>query len=243
MTTQGYDKKTPGSIEAMFDDIAGSYDKCNAVLSFRLHHRWVNTLVQRLLLPSEPHTLLDLCGGTGDVAFRYLSDCTSSKEVTLLDFSAEMLQVARQRLQEEPWADRHQVTFLKADAQNIPLLEGSFEAATMAYGIRNLPDPRQGCAEACRVLKTGGRFSILELTRPSNPILRWGHSVYLQSILPRIAGTLSRNREAYEYLSRSINTFMPADELVSILESGGFVQPRVIPLLGGVASIITAIKP
>lgn len=237
-----YNKNRPESIQAMFNSIAKPYDRTNAILSLYLHKRWNLELVKRVQSHQTPHTLLDLCAGTGDIAFAYLKDLTVPCQAFLVDFSAEMLSVAKEK--GKPIEDSvHTLQYVQADVQHLPFLNQSIDCATMAYGIRNVHRPLKCLQEVFRVLKPGGCFGILELTRPRNPLLKMGHHLYLRILLPLLGKLLTSNEDAYHYLRNSIHTFIPPGELEDLIKVAGFTKTGRYSLAGGIATIITGYKP
>ena len=215
-----YDKSDPASIQKMFGSIAKRYDRTNAVLSLGLHRFWNRALVHRVEAhSSNPLNWLDLCSGTGDIAYAYLKRQKTAKSATLVDFCPEMLACARHKA--EKLKIKHALSFLKADVQDLPLANDSASVATMAYGIRNVNDPQKCFCEVFRVLSSGGVFGILELTQPAHPLLRWGHQLYLRKGLPLMGKWLTDNQEAYRYLCNSIQVFTPPSELEKMLMRAG----------------------
>lgn len=239
-----YQKSDPKTIQAMFNSIATTYDRTNAVLSFRLHHHWNKALIAGIsqhLLPDSP--LLDLCCGTGEIGLNLLKSSKNQKHLYMLDFSKQMLECAKSKASSVDLDSLHKIAFLQADAQAIPLPPSSIAAATIAYGIRNVKDPALCIQDVYRVLKPGGVFGILELTRPINPVLRFGHHVYLRTLLPAMGWCFSANQEAYEYLCNSIHSFVEPDELERLLIKSGFRDVTQKRLSGGIATILFAKKP
>lgn len=234
-----YDKSQPESIQKMFGSIAKRYDRTNAVLSLGLHKFWNRALVRRVAT-DDIDTWLDLCSGTGDIAFEYLNRAGSPKKVALVDFSPEMLACAREKAGK--LLARHDISFVQADVQNLPLENQSASVATMAYGIRNVKNPQQCFHEVFRVLRPGGVFGILELTQPANPIIRWGHGLYLKGFLPVLGKWLTDNREAYSYLCSSIKSFTPPAELEKMLLKAGFAKTSIHPMTFGTATIMIGHK-
>lgn len=236
-----YSKEDPSSIQAMFGSIAKHYDKANAILSLQLHKNW-NAKLIRALAKTNGTSLLDLCAGTGDIALMWLKGSHQRRTAYLLDFCGEMLECAKQKAKLYE-LDQHDISYLQGDAQNIPLKNCSVSCVSIAYGIRNVKDPINCIQETFRVLQPGGMFGILELTQPRNPILRFGHSLYLKAILPFIGRWMTSNEQAYQYLCGSIHSFISASELEKILIKSGFQKTKCIPLFGGIATMITGFKP
>jgi demethylmenaquinone methyltransferase/2-methoxy-6-polyprenyl-1,4-benzoquinol methylase len=236
-----YKKEDPKTIQNMFGTIAKQYDRTNAVLSFQMHRIWNRELVRKVVGTSYPENFLDLCCGTGEIAFHYLKNRTGSCEAFMLDFCPEMLECAREKAN-QLHLGRHLIHYLQADAQKIPLPSNSISCATMAYGIRNIKDPSKSAQEVYRVLKPGGTFGIVELTQPKNRVMRFGHSLYLKYVLPVVGKFLTSNQEAYTYLCNSIHAFIPPEKLIGILQSAGFREVQSHPLTTGIATIITGKK-
>lgn len=237
-----YQKDKPESIQAMFNNIAKSYDRTNAILSFQLHKWWNKQLIQHVTKKQNPTILLDLCCGTGDIALSYLKKTTPKKTVYMLDFSSEMLACARIKAEHFQISNRHEMTYLQADAHNIPLPDESVDCATIAYGIRNVKDPEKCLRDIFRVLKPGGTLGILELTQPTNAILNFGHQIYLKKFLPIIGRGLTSNQQAYEYLCNSIHHFIKPKELEAVLKKVGFSETYHQPLTAGIATILVGKK-
>lgn len=235
-----YEKRRPHTIQSLFNSIAASYDQTNALLSFSLHKYWNRSLLKKIP-PSA--SLADLCSGTGDIAFTYLNLSSSRCRAYLIDFSSQMLAEAKKKAQHSPALSRHWVSYLESDVHKLPLESVSVESATMAYGIRNVADPLVCMQEVFRVLQPGGTFGVLELTRPNHPLLRLGHRLYLHILLPLLGKWMTRNKEAYDYLCRSIEAFTPPEQLKSWMESSGFIEVSCTPLTGGIATIIVGKKP
>lgn len=237
-----YEKENPETIQAMFDSIASSYDRTNAALSLQMHKMWNRTLVRTAVSAAKPKVYLDLCCGTGEIAFTYLRQSPEACIVHLLDFSNEMLQCAQAKAAKMQIPNQYQLNYICADAQNIPLPDQSVDAITISYGIRNVKDPVRAISEVFRVLRPSGTFGILELTRPTNPVLRFGHQLYLRTAVPLLGWCLSANAEAYQYLQRSIQNFVEPSKLTGIIRQVGFQKTTCMPLTGGIATILFAKK-
>lgn len=236
-----YNKNDPVTIQNMFNSIAHQYDKTNAILSFRMHKHWNRALVDKAIVPAKPEVLLDLCCGTGAIAFEYLKKTQDPIKVYMLDFSEGMLQCAKSQAKKHG-LEHHNIHYLHADAQAIPLLSNSVNCATIAYGIRNVKDPNLCIKDVYRVLKPGGSFGILELTKPCNPLMRFGHSIYLKRLLPILGKMVTSNKEAYDYLCNSIHTFIPPEKLKLQMETVGFNNVKQFSLFGGVATVLVGSK-
>lgn len=238
-----YKERDAATVEAMFDSIASGYDKTNSIMSFRLHKSWNRKLISLMSKQVESRaTLLDLCAGTGEIALGYLQQAAPSAKAYLLDFSQEMLACARSKANRLHLSESYAIEYLVADAEKIPLPNDSVDAITVAYGIRNICDREKCILDAYRVLKPGGSFGILELTRPNNRVVRLGHSLYLNTFVPIATRICTKNQKAYKYLSSSIKEFIAPKELETTLRSCGFEKTERIPLNGGIATIILAHK-
>lgn len=236
-----YSKDEPSTIREMFNHIAQRYDITNYLMSFSLHKRWNQRLIQKLLVTHQPLVLADLCCGTGDIALNYLKNCKSPSKGILIDFSPDMLEIAKKKSRRFP-VQHHTLQFIEADVQAIPLPDQSVDRATMAYGIRNVKEPLVCLKEVYRILKPGALFGILELTKPKNKILKQGHSLYLKTVVPFFGKLLTTNREAYNYLQNSIHHFVEADQLEILLREAGFNRITKEILTGGTATILIAYK-
>lgn len=236
-----YSKKNPDTIKEMFNDIAKNYERGNAILSFQTYRLWNRALINAIFQPHKPQVILDLCCGTGDIAFPYLKRRQEPCTAHMLDFSSGMLHYARDK-SERLKLDRHHLHFLEADAQKIPLEANSVDCATVAYGVRNIQNPVKCYEETLRVLRPGGHFGILELTRPANPLLRYSHQLYLKTALPILGKWITSNQNAYQYLCNSIHEFVEPKKIVEDLKLTGFEDVSQRQLFGGIATLITCKK-
>ena len=236
-----YNKNKPETIKSMFGSIAKSYDRTNAILSLQLHKLWNQKLIQETI-GKNTGVLADLCCGTGIVTYSWLKKVKDPQKAYLIDFCPEMLEYAKQRANENKMGAIHQLEFIQADVQDIPLTSSSVEFATMAYGVRNVQSPLQCFREVHRIMKPGGTFGILELTEPTNTLLRFGHNIYLRNILPILGKMLTSNKDAYQYLSNSIQNFIKPHEVALLMKEAGFKYIEITPLTGGIATIISGKK-
>lgn len=231
-----YRKTEPTTIQTLFGTIAPYYDKANAVLSLGFHKRWNRALV-KALSKNTPSSLLDLCAGTGEIAFDFLKYNPTSSAI-LLDFCPEMLEVAAKK----GTRFKERFSLVVGDAQHVPLSNTCVDAVSVAYGIRNVQNPESCFKEVYRVLNPGGMFAILELTRPNNFLLRAGHAVYLKTLLPILGKWVAKDQNAYHYLSQSIQSFVSPHELAKSLSLTGFSSVALQPLMLGIATLILARK-
>lgn len=223
----------------IFDDIAGQYDRINGLLSFGIHTRWRKKLAAALPA-GEQLEALDLATGTGDVAFTLLEQ-PQVKHVTGLDLSKGMLALASKKAEEKQLAAK--TTFLHGDACALPFAENAFDAVTMSFGIRNVPDVPQCLREMRRVLKPGGKALILEFSLPENAIVRTGHLTYLRHILPTIGNVLSGHEFAYSYLNKTIETFPYRHDFVDLMTAQGFADAAYQDLTFGIVNLYSGINP
>jgi len=217
---------------AMFDKIAARYDTMNRVLSFGLDRGWRRRTVRALALGASPR-VLDLATGTGDLAVdiaRMHPDAT----VIGLDPSRQMLAIAERKLANRRLADR--VTLVRGDAQHLPYRDGEMDAATIAFGIRNVPDRLAALREMARVVRPGGRVAVLELGEPRRGILARAARFHTRHVVPRLGALLSGARE-YRYLQRSIAAFPPSAEFAHLMERAGLRVLEVAPLTFGVCTL------
>jgi demethylmenaquinone methyltransferase/2-methoxy-6-polyprenyl-1,4-benzoquinol methylase len=233
-------------VSELFARIAPRYDLINDVQSFGMHRRWKRRVVQLAeVRPGE--RALDLCCGTGDLAFA-LAEAGAS--VTGLDFSEEMLQVAREKFKVHPPSSdfgatsgsKFEVEFVQGDAQRIPFPENTFNIVTIGYGLRNLADLDAGIREMLRVTRPGGRLLALEFGKPGNALWRSIYFIYLRTFLPVFGKVFCGNAAAYGYILESLKHY-PAQEGVSArMREVGWQKVRVLNLFGGTMSIHWAFK-
>lgn len=236
-----YSSSQPQSIQEMFATIAKGYDRANDLLSFGTYRYWNALFVKNVFNENAQQNILDLCAGTGDIAFRILKKSKVLQNVSLVDFCSQMLQEAKKKALVFD-KKGHKISIVQGDAMNLDFQDSSFDLLTMAYGIRNVKDPRKVFLESHRVLRPGGVLGVLELTRPKNPFFLSIYLLYLHLVLPLVSKLFFSNKKAYLYLAKSISDFQSADSLKSLLLDLGFENVKVISLFGGICSIIKAKK-
>ncbi len=222
----------------MFNRIASRYDALNHLLSLGLDRRWRRRAAQTLALTGRER-VIDVCTGTGDLALGLVQDRKGSAgSVVGLDFAAEMLRRAREKIAGASLTSR--IALVRGDATMIPFPDGTFDAATVAFGIRNVVDTRRGCEELLRVLKPGGGLVVLEFGRPRIPGIRTLYDWYFRYLLPRIGRAVSKDDDAYSYLPASVRTFPDGPAFTALLEDAGFVEARHVSLTVGVVYMYVA---
>lgn len=217
----------------MFSEIAARYDLLNHVLSFNVDRLWRRDLVRAAGVPRGGR-VLDACTGTADVAIGFARRMPSL-HVVGLDRSVGMLDIGRRKVEKANVGDRVELT--EGDVMDLPFPDGSFDAVTIAFGLRNLPDYAAGVAEMGRVLAPGGRLLVLEFCPPTNAIYLKGYNFYLQNVLPIVGGLISGSRRAYRYLASSIGEFLPRDRVLEVMTLAGLRDVDAMKLTGGIAYI------
>lgn len=229
--------KAPAKIAGMFDAIAERYDLLNLVLSGGMDRYWRNRAIASLRLNGSDR-LLDVCTGTADVAIGAARN--GAARVVGVDFSGAMLARGKEKISAAALSDR--IRLIRGDATNLPIESESVNAATIAFGIRNVQLPDAGCRELYRVLKPGGRVAILEFGTPESrifgPIYEW----YSHHVLPRIGRTVSKHDAAYTYLPESIGHFAYGEDFERILAAAGFSHVRARLFMFGAVYLYTAVK-
>jgi demethylmenaquinone methyltransferase/2-methoxy-6-polyprenyl-1,4-benzoquinol methylase len=227
--------KTPDRIARMFDAIAPRYDLLNRVLSAGIDRRWRARAIQSLQLTGN-ETLIDVCTGTADVALQ----ARDAGRVVGVDFASAMLTIGWRKVVAAH--DERRITLLRGDAMRLPVRDGSADAATAAFGIRNVERPERACAEMARALRPGGRLAILEFGVPRV----WGLSTlylwYFKYLLPAVGRMVSGHNAAYSYLPASVGAFPPPTAFKAILERAGFTHVRAEPLTLGIAYLYTGVR-
>ena len=224
-------------VTEMFDNISKEYDGLNRVISFGIDIKWRKKVVD-LVAEKTPKTILDIATGTGDLAIALAR--TNAQKITGLDISDGMLEVGRQKIKKKTLNDR--IEMVNGDSENLPFEDNSFDAITVAFGIRNFENLEKGLAEILRVLSPGGVFVILETSVPTKSPYKQGYKFYSKNILPNIGKLFSKDRSAYTYLSESASVFPYGEELNNILRKIGFTNVKDLPQTFGVATIYSASK-
>ena len=224
-------------VAQMFDTISGNYDGLNRVISFGIDIKWRKKVLQ-LVSDKNPKTVLDIATGTGDLAI--LMTETSAEKIIGLDISAGMLDVGRKKIEAKKLSDK--IEMILADSENMPFENDTFDAITVAFGVRNFETLEKGLSEILRVLKPNGIFVILETSVPEKTPYKQGYTFYSKNILPLIGKLFSKDNSAYQYLSESASVFPYGEALNNILRKIGFIDVISMPQTFGVATIYSATK-
>ena len=234
-------------VDGVFDRVARRYDLMNDLMSGGLHRAWKDALVQEVnpppkrrpsrleQTPKRSFALLDLAGGTGDVAFRVAEAGGSGTRITVADINREMLAVGRERAAAQGLDDT--VTFIEGNAEKLPLPDRSFDAVTIAFGIRNVPRIDVALSEAHRVLRIGGHFLCLEFSNVDVPGLDRLYDLYSFNVIPAVGGAVTGDAEAYRYLVESIRKFPKPAAFAEMMRKAGFRRVSHRPLTGGIVTI------
>lgn len=226
--------RDPARVRGMFDQVAGGYDRTNTVLSLGNDQLWRAATV-RAVAPRRGQRILDLAAGT---AISSVALAKSGAEVVAADFSPGMLAEARRKHGHIP-----NITFVEADATNLPFGENEFDAVTMSFGLRNVKEPSKALEELLRVTKPGGRLVICEFSTPPNRAFRGLYSFYNDHVLPVMARTVSTNREAYDYLNESIRDWPDQRRLSAWIREAGWAEVAYRNLSLGIVALHRATKP
>lgn len=223
-------------IEEMFDSIAPRYDLLNRVLSMGIDQGWRRKAVS-LIEPYHPKEILDMATGTADLAL--LATRLDPTRVVGVDLSEEMLLVGRRKVERRGLADV--IRLEKGDAENLRFEDASFDAALVAFGVRNFGNLKAGLADMKRVLRPGAPLVVLEFSHPRTFPVKQAYEFYSKHVLPRIGGALSKDSGAYEYLPESVAAFPDGADFIAILGEVGYSEAEAHPLTFGIASLYRAI--
>jgi demethylmenaquinone methyltransferase/2-methoxy-6-polyprenyl-1,4-benzoquinol methylase len=229
-------------VREMFATIAARYDLLNHLLSGNIDKRWRRSVAKSLnaTLSQGDARILDVACGTGDLSLTLFE--SGEAQIVGLDFCRPMLDIAQSKAAKAAKSG-NTVPFVEGDALDLPFRDSSFEAATIAFGLRNLASVEAGFEELLRVLKPGGTVAVLEFSKPVVPLLRLLFRVYFTKLLPFFGGLISGSKSAYQYLPESVSRFPDQSELASIMKEAGFVEVGFKNLTGGIAALHTGTRP
>ncbi|HSS19480.1 MAG TPA: bifunctional demethylmenaquinone methyltransferase/2-methoxy-6-polyprenyl-1,4-benzoquinol methylase UbiE [Pyrinomonadaceae bacterium] len=226
-------------VREMFASIAGRYDLLNHLLSGNIDRRWRNVVATALLptLVNSNARVLDVACGTGDLSLTLFEN--GKARIVGLDFCRPMLNIAALKSAKAGSA----LSFIEGDALKLPFAGGSFDATTIAFGLRNLTSTEAGFKELLRILKPGGSVAVLEFSRPNTPLLRSFFKLYFTKLLPIVGGWVSGSKSAYQYLPDSVSRFPDQRKLASLMEEAGFEKVSFQNLTGGIAALHIGVRP
>jgi demethylmenaquinone methyltransferase/2-methoxy-6-polyprenyl-1,4-benzoquinol methylase len=222
-----------GLVRGVFDSVASRYDVMNDLMSAGLHRLWKRYTIDQAAI-KQGDTVLDLAGGTGDLAQKFSRRVGKDGHVILADINAAMLQQGRRRLIDAGVSGN--VTIAQVDAQNLPFADGSFDCITMAFGLRNVTDKNSALESMFRVLKPGGKAMILEFSEP-NKTIKPAYDLYSFKVLPTIGKLVAGDSDSYQYLAESIRMHPDQETLKTMMESAGFERCRFHNLAAGIVAL------
>lgn len=207
-------------VQNMFDSIAADYDELNHIMSLNIDKTWRRRALKQIIVPGKAQKVLDIACGTGDFSIEIAQHSAQGTQVTGLDLSEGMLAVMKEKVEAKSLSDR--ISMEQGDSEAMRFADCSFDRVTIAFGIRNFEHREAALKEILRVLEPGGRLVILELSVPSNPVIRWCYNLYFTKIVPLIGGKVSGDRKAYEYLPASVLKFPGKKEWIATMEACGY---------------------
>lgn len=225
-------------IRKLFDNIAPDYDRLNHILSLNIDKGWRRKAVRELVNTSTPLNVLDVACGTGDFTIEIAQKAPQGSTVTGIDLSEGMMKIGREKIA----AAGVQAEMVQGDCEALPYDDNTFDRISVGFGVRNFEHLELGLQEMFRVLKTDGKLVILELSVPSNPIIRWGYKLYFLKILPTIGGWISGDRGAYEYLPASVLRFPAPEKFIEMMHEAGFNEVKHQALTLGICRMYIGIK-
>ena len=223
-----------GMVHGVFTRVASRYDVMNDLMSMGIHRVWKDAMMD-WLAPRPGQHLLDVAGGTGDVAFRFLRRAGAGARATVLDMTESMLQEGRKRAEAEQRAGV--LDWVVGDAMALPFADNSFDVYTVSFGIRNVTRIPDALREAWRVLRPGGRLMVLEFSQLPNPALQRAYDLYSFNVIPVMGQIVANDRESYQYLVESIRKFPDQESFAAMIRAAGFEQVRYRNLSMGIAAL------
>ncbi len=223
-----------GLVHGVFSNVASRYDLMNDVMSLRIHRLWKDALID-WMAPQPGTQLLDVAGGTGDISFRFLDRLNGEGHATVCDMTESMLTEGRRRAEEK--GIEAKLDWVCGDAMKLPFEDRSFDAYTIAFGIRNVTRIEEALTEAYRVLKPGGRFLCLEFSQLPNDGLQKLYDLYSFNVIPKMGELVAGDRESYQYLVESIRKFPDQEKFAGMIRAAGFERVKYRNLSQGVAAI------
>ena len=224
----------------MFNDIASDYDPLNHLMSMNVDKHWRKKALKQFIT-DKPQNILDVACGTGDFSIAIAKSMSEGSHLTGVDLSEGMLEVMKKKVEAANLSDK--ISIETGDCENLRFEDNTFDAVTVAFGVRNFENLEAGLCEIQRVLKPQGKAVILELSTPANPIIAWFYKIYFVHIMPLIGGSISKNKGAYKYLPASVLRFPKKQEFINILSRCGFTAISHKALTFGICRMYVAQKP
>lgn len=225
-------------VQGVFNSVASKYDIMNDVMSVGIHRLWKDAMMD-WIAPRSGQKLLDVAGGTGDIAFRFLQRANKrgagGAHATVLDLTTAMLEEGRLRAEASDMAD--QLDWLTGDAMALPFADNTFDVYTISFGLRNVTVPQKALDEAYRVLRPGGRLMVLEFSHIPVPLAQKAYDLYSFNIIPQMGQMIAGDRDSYQYLVESIRKFPKQDELLAMVQQAGFKNAKYRNLTMGIAAL------
>ncbi len=225
-------------IRKLFDNIAPDYDKLNHILSLNIDKGWRRKAVKELLDTDQPLEILDVACGTGDFTIELAQKAPAGSKITGIDLSEGMMKIGREKIK----AAGVQAELVQGDCEELPYADGTFHRISVGFGVRNFEHLEIGLQQMYRVLERGGKLVILELSVPSNPVVRWCYKLYFLKVLPTIGGWISGDRGAYEYLPASVLRFPAPQKFMEMMQQAGFGKVLHKSLTLGICRMYIGIK-
>jgi demethylmenaquinone methyltransferase/2-methoxy-6-polyprenyl-1,4-benzoquinol methylase len=231
--TEVPESEKAGRVRGVFGSVASKYDVMNDVMSMGIHRVWKDAMMD-WLAPRAGQKLLDVAGGTGDIAFRFLKRAGSG-HATVLDLTEPMLVEGRKRAEAAQLAES--LDWVVGDAMALPFPDNSFDVYTISFGIRNVTRPQEALNEAFRVLRPGGRLMVLEFSQLPNPAMQKAYDLYSFNVIPRMGKAIAGDRDSYQYLVESIRRFPDQDTFLDMVRQAGFGNAKYRNLSMGIAAL------
>ena len=226
-------------VKKIFENVSGRYDLMNDFMSLGIHRVWKKSMLD-WLAPRRGQSLIDVAGGTGDIAFNFIKRAKTGANATILDLTESMMIEGKKKTIDLP--EESQINWVCGDAMRMPFSDSTFDVYTISFGIRNVTNISKTLSEAYRVLKPGGRLMILEFSSVNNDLISWIYDKYSFNIIPKLGELVSNDRESYQYLVESIRKFPNQEKFSEMIINEGFRKVKYRDLTFGIAALHSAWK-
>ena len=226
-------------VKKIFENVSGRYDLMNDFMSLGIHRVWKKSMLD-WLAPRRGQSLIDVAGGTGDIAFNFIKRAKTGANATILDLTESMMIEGKKKTIDFP--EESQINWVCGDAMRMPFSDSTFDVYTISFGIRNVTNISKTLSEAYRVLKPGGRLMILEFSSVNNDLISWIYDKYSFNIIPKLGEFVSNDRESYQYLVESIRKFPNQEKFSEMIINEGFRKVKYRDLTFGIAALHSAWK-